>query len=58
MPSDEDYEMLRKYVPAPRPRPGDARKATTPGPADTRISVVDWLGGVARIAFRRLKPAR
>jgi hypothetical protein len=58
MPSDEDYELLRKYVPAPRQRPSDTGKATTPGPADTRISVVDWLGGVARIAFRRFKPAR
>jgi hypothetical protein len=58
MPSDEDYEMLRKYVPARRQRPNDARKATTPGPTDTRISVADWLGGVARIAFRRFKPAR
>ena len=58
MPTDEEYELLRKYVRAPRPRPEDADKASTPGPADTRISVVDWLGGVARIAFRRFKPAR
>lgn len=58
MPSDEDYELLRKYVRAPRQAPREADKATTPGPADTRISVADWLSGVARIAFRRLKPAR
>lgn len=58
MPSDEDYELLRKYVRPPRNRPGDVSKVTTPGPVDTRISVADWLGGVARIAFRRFKPAR
>jgi hypothetical protein len=58
MPSDEDYKLLRKYVRAPRQAPREADKATTPGPADTRVSVVDWLSGVARIAFRRFKPAR
>lgn len=58
MPSDEDYDELRKYVRPPRQPLREAGKPTTPGRADTRISVVDWLSGVARIAFRRLKPAR
>lgn len=58
MPSDEDYDLLRKYVRPPRQAPREGDKATTPGRRDTRISVVDWLSGVARMAFRRLKPAR
>jgi hypothetical protein len=58
MPSDEDYELLRKYVRAPHQGPRETDKATTPGPVDTRVSVVDWLSGLARIAFRRFKPAR
>lgn len=58
MPSDEDYDLLRKYVRAPHHERREPDKATTPGPGDTRISVVDWLSGVARIAFRRFKPAR
>ena len=58
MPSDDDYEELRKFVRPRRQAPREDDKATTPGPGDTRISVVDWLSAVARTAFRRLKPAR
>jgi hypothetical protein len=51
-PTDEEYAELRRFVPAhARPRTPHKR------PADSRVSVVEWLSDVGSAVLRKLRRA-